>query len=216
MNFNYISLDLIIERLNTNKLPGQEWNISELKEWTWEALSKMNVVQEFIEESLEIEIIDGKGEIPSNIHSLHSVLEGVSGYNMSEIDSFDEFGVLTYKINAGYIFTSFDKGTVILNCFIFPVDEDNRPLVPNNEYYISAVYSFIRMKLGERLMWQNKILFNQYQFLEREWFFYCPAATNSTKMPKVDQMESIQKVILKPLPNLYRNKGRNKSFINFR
>lgn len=218
MNFNYTSLDLVIERLNTSKIPGVEWNISELKEWTWEALSKIGVIQEFIELPLEVEIIDGKGEIPSNIHTIHSVLEGDSSYNMSQIKHFEDFTTLTYKLNNGYIFTDFDKGTVVFNAYVFPLDEEGKPLIPDNEYYISAIYSFLRMKLGERLYWQNKIVGQQYQMLQREWEFYCPAAKNSSKMLTEDKAEDFEKKMLKTVPSYYRTKGKmkNDSYINIR
>ena len=205
MNFNYVSLDLIIERLNTIKLPDQEINLSEIKEWTWEALSKIGTLENFIDASIQVEIIDGKGEIPKNIHSIHSILEGESGYNMEQINKSDSFKTLTYKLNAGFIFTSFEEGSVIFQCSIFPLDADNKPLIPDNEYFISAIYAYIRMKLGERAFWRNKIVGQQFQWLEKEWLFYCPAAKNQTKMMGEDRLHNLKNQFLKPLPNLYRN-----------
>ena len=214
MNFNYISLDLIIERLNTIKLPDQELNISELKEWTWEALSKIGTLENFIDASIEVEILDGKGEIPKNIYSIHSILEGESGYNMDMVNKSEPFKDLSYKLNAGFIFTSFEEGSVIFQCSIFPVDEDNKPLIPDNEYFISAVYSYIRMKLGERAFWRNKIVGQQFQWLEKEWLFYCPAAKNQTKMMNEDRLHNFKSKFLKPLPNLYRNNNVKKFSVN--
>ena len=205
MNFNYITIDLIIERLNQIKLPGQSFNISEIKEWTYQALTKIGAVKEFINTTLEVEIIDNKGLLPHNIHTMESVLEGSSGYNMESIASSTPFRELTYKVNAGYIYTNFDTGSVLLQCSIFPVDDDGRPLIPDNEYFISAVYSYIRMKLGERAMWQNKIAPGQFTWLEREWNFYCPAAKNDSKMLREDGMYNLMRTRLKSMPNFYRN-----------
>ena len=209
MSFNYISLDLILEKLNSIKIPGTTWNISEVKEWAWEALSLIGATKEFIETSIEVEIIDGKGEIPNNIHSIDTVLEGVSGYNMDKIPGNENFRELTYKLNNGYIFTDFDKGSVIFRCYIFPFDEDGKPLIPDNEYFISAVYAFIRYRIGERAFWQNKIVGQQFQWLEREWLFYCPAAKNASKMLDEDGRHSFKKKMLKSFPSMYRNYGRN-------
>lgn len=216
MTFNYVSLDLVIDQLNSIKLPGQEWNISELKDWTWEALSLIGAVQEFVDTSIEVEILDGKGEIPTNIHSLHSVLEGDSAYNMVELPAFAEFTTLSYKTNAGYIFTDFDKGTVIFNCSVFPVDEEGKPMIPDNVMYIKAVYSFIRMKLGERLMWQKKILLNEFKYLQSEWLFYCPGASNSTKMLSEDGMSNLKTKLLKTFPSYNRNRPTTQRFLNVR
>lgn len=207
MNFNYVSLDLVLERLNTIKIPGTEWNISDVKEWAWEALTLIGASKEFIETSIEVEIVDGKGKVPNNIHTIDSVLEGTSGFNMDLIPGYEDFRELTYKLNAGYIFTDFDKGSVIFRCYIFPFDEDNKPLIPDNEYFIKAVYSYIRMKIGERAMWQTKIVFGQYQLLEREWNFYCPAAKNASKMLNEDGRHSFKKKMLKSFPSMYRNNG---------
>lgn len=209
MNFNYVSLDLVIERLNSIKIPGTEWNISEVKEWTWEALTLIGATKEFIETSIEVEIVDGKGEVPNNIHTIDSILEGSSGFNMDLIPGNEDFRELTYKLNAGYIFTDFDKGSVIFRCYIFPFDDEGKPLIPDNEYFIKAVYSYIRMKIGERAMWQNKIVFGQYQLLEREWNYYCPAAKNASKMLNEDGRHSFKKKMLKSFPSMYRNYGRN-------
>lgn len=208
MSFNYISLDLIIEKLNSMPIPGQEWNISELKEWSWEALSLIGEVKEFVELSVEIEITDNKGVLPKNIHTLHSVLEGSSGYNMDKIEGYDTFKTLTYKTNAGTIFTDFEEGSVILQGYYFPVDEDDKPLIPDNIYFIQAVYSYLRMKLGERLYWQNKIVGQQFEMLKREWYYYCPAAKGDSKMMSEDERHTFKKNNLKPFRNMYRNNRR--------
>lgn len=202
---NYVSLDLIIERLNSIKIPGQTWNISELKEWTWQALSKIGEVNRFIENSVEVDVVDNKAILPKNIHEIHSILEASSGFNMDKLNGYEEFRDLTYKINAGVIFTDFDKGSILINGYYFPIDENDKPLIPDNEYFISAVYSFLQMKLGERLMWQNKISPSQFQYLQREWYFYCPAAKNESKMPREDELHSFKRRQLKPFRNMYRN-----------
>lgn len=210
---NYVSLDLIIERLNTIQIPGQQWNISELKEWTWQALSKIGENTRFIETSTEVEIDNGKGILPSTLHDIHSVVEGENRLAMDLLDGYDEFHKMSYKINAGVIFTDFEKGTVIINGYYFPVDEDDKPLIPDDESFINAVYSFLRLKIGERLYWQNKISHGQYQLLEREWFYNCPQAKNTSKMLSEDGRHNFKKNNLKPFRSMYRSSRDNKTSI---
>lgn len=210
---NYVSLDMVIERLNTSKIPGQDWNISELKEWTWQALSKIGEVTRFIEKSVEVEISDNKGYLPQTLHELRNVLDATSGFNLDKIGGGEPFRDLTYKINAGVIFTDFPEGSIIINGYYFPVDDDGKPLIPDTESFITAVYSYIRMKLGERLMWQNKISQGQYQMLEREWWYNCPNAKNESKMPTEDSLHTFKKGFLKPFRNMYRNTNRGGSMI---
>ena len=122
MSFDYVFLDNIIEKINRTKFPinnAQLYNIEEMKEWAWEALTLIGASKEFIETSIEVEIVDGKGKVPNNIHTIDSILEGTSGFNMDLIPGNEDFRELTYKLNAGYIFTDFDKGSVIFRCYIF-------------------------------------------------------------------------------------------------
>ena len=208
---NYTTLDLILERLNTTKIPGQDISKAEIKEWTWEALSKIGAISEFINTTIEIEIIDGKGQLPSTIHTLYQVQEGSSGFDMDEVDANQDYRELSYKLNAGFIFTSFETGSVLLQVAIFPVDDNNDPLIPDDVYFISAVVAFNRFKLGEISFLQGKLDGNRFNYLERQWMFYCPAAKNASKMPSLSKLNSIKKQILHPIPNLHKRLSRGYS-----
>jgi hypothetical protein len=179
---NYITINTIIEKLNRFNIPGGYWNIEEIKEWTFDTLNSINTIEDKVEMSCNITITNGKGILPSNVSNIKYILEGETAYPMEETDIGREFNKeLQYKIYNGYVYTDFDEGYVIINYLGYP-EKDNSPLIPDNNYYIKAVESFIKYKIGERAYWQGKILERQFQMLEQEWLFYLPAAQNSNKL----------------------------------
>jgi len=198
---NFVSLSYIIEELNRKPLPGMEYNIEEIKEWAWQALSLIGIKTQNIEATKIITITDQKGPLPSDIQEFGNILEYTSQYPMEEIPLGESFQPYTYKLNNGFIYTDFDSGTIQLNYFIFPISEEGDVLIPDNIYYIKAVLSYVRLQLGERLFWQNKILNNQFNMLERDWHFYAPAAKNSTRSMSSDRLLNFRRKHLTMLPN---------------
>ena len=193
---NYISLDSIIEKINRFKIPGGYWNIDELKEWTYDALSAINTIEDKVELGAEIDIIDNKGLLPSNMTIIKGIYESESMYPMTEIHIGEDFyQPLQYKIFNGYIYTytDFVTGFVTINYLGHP-EKDNAPLIPDNRYYIKAIESFIKYKIGERSFWQSKIVTGQLHMLEQEWLFYLPAARNINKMDILNNSKKFRKI----------------------
>lgn len=179
---NYVTIKTIIEKLNRFNIPGGYWNVEEIKEWTYDALSAINTLEDKVELGCNVEIKDGKGILPNNLTNIKEVLEGESNYPMESTDIGRQFDRdLQYKLYNGHIYTDFNEGFVIINYLGFP-EKDNSPLIPDNRYYITAIESFIKYKIGERAYWENRILERQLQMLEQEWLFYLPAAQNSNKL----------------------------------
>ena len=155
---DYVSLRHIIERLNRVKLPEQEFNISDIKEWCYQALRRIGIKQQSIATDEVIEIIDSVGKLPSNYETVIDVYEYESGYCLMPLNPNDYFKTMSYKIQSGYIYTDFEEGKVYLHYYALAIDSEGLPLIPNTEYNISAVEAFLRFKLGEQLYWQRKIV----------------------------------------------------------
>jgi len=186
---SYINIDSVIEEINRESIPNTYWNIEEIKEWVYKALSFIDNKANNIQASDIIEIDDYKGLIPANVEIIDKVLLTEEHHGaedtQKELHSIlphEQLNSNNYDINAGYIYVEFETGKLTLQYYTTPVDEQGRPLIPNEKYYIQAVIAFIRFKLGSRAYWQGKILERQLQMLEQEWLFYIPAAQNSQKM----------------------------------
>jgi len=190
----YISINRIIEKINRFKIPGGYWNIEELKEWTYDALSAINDKTVRIGATKIIEIIDNKGKIPADVEAIQSIVnnalkESSSDYDksratMHEVLSHIPLEETTYIIVNGFIYTQLKepKGSLTIYYYTVPLDEEGNPLIPDNRLYISAIEAYLQYMIAKRAFMQGKILHQQLQMLEQEWAFYLPAAINSQKM----------------------------------
>ena len=166
MTLNYVKIDYIIEKINSGNIPGTYWNLDEIKEWIYDALSKINTSKTKIYSKIQIEIIDSKGIIPGYVETLLKVwdnqdrelLQPFANNNITEG---------TYLINNGFIYVNYESGYVNIEYYSFPIDSEGNPLIPDDNYFISAIIAYIRFKLGERAFFQGKMMQNQFQYLER-------------------------------------------------
>jgi hypothetical protein len=180
---NYITIDRVIEKINRFKIPGGYWNIEELKEWTYDALSAINDKTSRVRASKIIEIADNKTQIPADVESISTITDSNENI-LQEVLPYRDLDSETYLISNGYIYTNFDSGTEVLtiNYFTVPLDENGNPLIPDNKLYISAIEAYLQYMIAKRAFMQGKILGQQLQMLEQEWSFYLPAAIASQKM----------------------------------
>ncbi len=92
-----------------------------------------------------------------------------------------------YKVNGRYLETSVECGC--LKVWVQEIIKDNEgyPLIPDNEYYLEAVYRYCRMMLIEA-GYEDKI-FNHTQATAK-WEEYAGKAISDTCFPTPDQVES--------------------------
>ena len=214
MIFNYIGLNRVTEKINRIPIFANNYNPEELKEWAVEALLKIGVTNNMDHIAKQIEILDGRGELPDGLEYIDSVLEGESGYPMELIPSNQDYQTLTYKINNGYIFTSFEEGSVIINYYGLLMNRDEL-LVPDTTYFIAAIEAYLKFKIGEKLFWMQKIVMGQYQLLEREWLFYCNSAKNESKELNNDGLHNFKRSFLQMFPNINSRKTKYTPNSNF-
>lgn len=112
------------------------------------------------------------------------------------------FGDATYKINDNYIFTNFKEGSVYMAYTAFPIDEAGFPLIPDNIKYKMAVQWYIISKVDYILYRRGDITRDIYEKSVQEYCFYVGAAQNSMRIPTIDQMQSIQNMIVRLIPRL--------------
>jgi hypothetical protein len=117
----------------------------------------------------------------------------------------------TYKLNDGYIFTSFETGKVLLAYKSFPTDEEGLPLIPDNQSFIEACKWYVMEKLALRLLSREKMNFNVYNIYDQNKAWYVGKAQVQAVMPNYDQMENIQNMFLRLMPNIQANRDRYKS-----
>jgi len=205
MNSNYVSIEHIIEKVNRELPPGGEFNLESVKEWIWEAMEEIGCITQYAASTFELDIVDSKAETPSAIQSIQEVLEGESSYTMKQINQYDNFGILTYKLNAGYIYTSFEEGTVLIHCYTMPVDANTNPIVPDDSSIVKGVVSHIIYKISKQLWFKDLLTSDKYQYIVTQWTHDIMEARGASKMPTVTEYTRLQQDILKPFPDMYRN-----------
>lgn len=192
---NYVGIDSIIERLNRESIPNTYWNIEEIKEWIYIALSFIDTKLSNIKTSATIEIVDGKGIVPADIEIIDRVItDDESPKELHYILTYEDLNSNNYDVQAGYIYVDFEEGKLTVHYFTSPIDDQGRPLVPDEVYYIQAIVSYIKFKLGDRAYWQGKILERQLDRLEQDWLFYLPAARNNKKMSILQDSKRFRKI----------------------
>lgn len=120
---------------------------------------------------------------------------------------------LTYSINDCYIFTNFEEGSVQLTYKAFPVDEDDRPLIPDNVSYIQAIKAYIAEKIGQKLWIQNKLTGDKFQYLQRERDWYVGKATTAGLMPTLDEAETWKNAFVRLIPNINQHQSNNFKYL---
>lgn len=195
MNINYVNIDFIIEKLHTEKIPGTHWTDSEIKEWIYDALSKIDSTKSKIYDNVQIEIIDGKGMIPGFVESIDKVCDENDNELFQPVAN-KRLQNNTYLIDYGHIYVNFDFGFVTMYYYKFPTDNNGNPLIPNKSYFIEAILYYLKYKLCERAFFEGLILERQFRYIEQKWLFYLPSAQASSKS------------------DIYKNTKRFKSFNN--
>ncbi len=114
--------------------------------------------------------------------------ENVSGY--------------TYFLKPGWINTNVREGFIKLAYYVFPVDENNYPLVPDSAIYSEAVYWYITMKLLYPKWIKGQIRPEAYLEAKRNWGLYKNKAHAQLMYPSIDEMESLKNQSLTLMPDV--------------
>lgn len=109
----------------------------------------------------------------------------------------------TYKINDNYIFTNFvDVADVLMSYRSFPIDSEGYPLIPDDIKFKEAVKAYVRMKIDYKNWRKGKVGADVYAYSEREWMWYCGAATTKGNIPTLGMMETWKNELTRLNPRL--------------
>lgn len=112
----------------------------------------------------------------------------------------------TYKIESGYIKTSFEEGSIWLSYQALPLDIEGYPLVPDDVSFREATYRYIVYKYLYPQFVIGKVNKDVYYDAENKWYWYCNQAGAKAKMPDINTLESIKRsfLSLRPKPNQFK------------
>lgn len=130
--------------------------------------------------------------------------------NLGEQKDLDFYKRYTYDINDNYITTNTKDGTICMAYIAIPLDDNNFPLIPDEDSYKEAVTKYCIMKM-DYISWRTGRISNDiFKHSEREWFWYCAQAKGRASMPSLDKLELIKRRWVKLIPEI------NQHFVFFK
>lgn len=145
-----------------------------------------------------------------NTKALGHGLTNPYSYNLNDLDSLPlKLGRLYYlsngdsfKIEKGWIKTSFKEGTISIKYNSIETDENGLPLIPDDESYKEAITSYIKMKYFYKKAIKEDRFRWFYQDAEEKWNKYCNQAGTKAMMPDVFTLENIKRNYLSFIPKM--------------
>lgn len=207
-NSNVVSLKTILWKVLNNPLVAGI-TYEQAAEFAIEAIRLIGRPLAYISKtSSPIQICDHKGIIPANIIKVNSVkgLVEKDDYGVAMTYATDSFhsdaqceecdsAELTYTIQAGIITTSFKEGYVKISYDSLPVDEDNFPLVADDQDNLLAIEYYIIYRFLEPLWLMGKITDKSFNYIDQKKCWYMGAANTSLTIANIDHMEAIMNTI---------------------
>jgi hypothetical protein len=186
MTTDYLSANTFIERYQFAPFPGVTFNNYEVKEWIFELLRQIGPDTSSALIDNKVDVVNGKAKLPSGIQQLKTIVDADTMQPLRELFNSQQFGILTYKLYRGFIYTDFDNGAVVVTYIGNPIDEEGNPLVPNEQYYISAVDAYIRYKMAMKAYVQKKISLNEVEIFRTsaDYYMITTRATNKELSPR--------------------------------
>jgi hypothetical protein len=197
-------------------------------EWLAEFMAHTNVPMVLENNIAYIEICDGRGELPFDLHKIGQVSHLTSVNNLEEAEcgkgrmfpmrwatdyfhkryhlddrDYTSESDQTYTVQGNFIFTSFNKGFVAMSYNAIPTDEDGYPTIPAEQQWLEAGSHYIGHKVARKLWMQGHLRPDVYQIIERDRDWYFAQAVNHAKQWNgVDEAESMQNATLRTIPDV--------------
>ena len=159
-----------------------------------------------------LELNSFKTEIPCNLIEIRGVRylgldgcqepiamrEATNLYHHSENELNSENELIrefTYSLQNGILFASRENGYIEISYRAIATDENDFPLIPNNEKVKLALEYYIMFRYLEQLFSVGKITDKVFQYYDQKKCWYMGAANTSLQMPSIDKMESMMNAI---------------------
>jgi hypothetical protein len=101
---------------------------------------------------------------------------------------------LSFKTQGRIIYTSFPKGSVEVAYKAIPVDENNYPMLMDDETYLAALEAFIKVEVFTIKFDTGKISGSVLQNAQQEYAFRAGELECRLKTPSLSEMETLSRV----------------------
>lgn len=210
----FVSLKTVIEKVYRDNGINEELPFDSCVEWCAEALFFIGAFSQFEVKTEKLTVANNKASIPCNFINLIEISHNnlpmyYKGKGLTANYFCEDCKVnLYYNGCEGYFFyfqgtniiTSFTEGEICITYTAIPIDEENYPMIPDDEYYKKACASYITQNL-DRIEWRKgKISDKVYLASRDDWDWYCSAARGSANLPDLAGLENLKNVIVRLIP----------------
>lgn len=164
----------------------------------------------YLDEETEVPISEYRGLLPCNMVRIIQVKDNKSGLCMKSMtDSFVPSVELSkctlpsehsFKTQGQVIYTSFPEGCVTVAYKAIPIDDEGLPMIPDDEVYLDALESFIKVRVFTTKYEQGKIAAGVLQNAQNEYAWASGRLNSHMTIPSISEMESIGRNLMSVLP----------------
>lgn len=208
----YTTIQRVLDNLHDDSLL-HNLTLEQAVRHTIRFIGKTGLPKMFTDKQEVVDIHEFRGVLPCDLISIIQVKDLKSGICMNSMsDTFEPDcktpPVLrhtiqpTFKANNRVIFTSFPEGQVEIAYKSIPVDDDGFPLLLDNEVYLSALESYITMKVLQQKFRKGDISAQVYQDAQQEYAWDAGQLNSELMIPSVSEMESIARLFNSHLPSV--------------
>ena len=108
----------------------------------------------------------------------------------------------SYSVNNGIIYTSFTEGTLEISYQGIQLDEDNLPMIPDNESFKQALKYYILWQYAEPSRYRGEVPRDVFEDIKTNYFWYVGQATNSFNMLTPDRAKSLENGLIRLFQNI--------------
>ena len=197
-------------------------------EWLAEFMAHTNVPVTMEERIAYIEIRDGRGDLPFDLHKIGQTanIQGITTVEEAECgkgrllpmrwktDYFHKRYHLddrdyttqsseTYTVGQGYIFTSFNCGICAMSYSAIPTDECGYPTIPAEQQWLEGASHHVAWHIAKKLWIRNELTNDKFQMIERdkEWYF-AQAVNHAKQWNGVDEAETVKNSVIRTIPDI--------------
>lgn len=199
-----LPIEHIIERANKYPIKGDNSSESDIIEWIYQSLLELpeNIVYET--KDVILDVVGGKVKLPDDLYEIITVRDNVTDEHMDNISNKSGFKYGTYKAQNGYIFTSFDEGSILLSYSAMLSDERGYPLTPNVEEVVSMVVDYIIKEKLKASSLRGDSPIQLYQQFDREYSYRKSAAKAALSKMTPDKLSLFGKTMHRPYIDIRR------------
>lgn len=206
----YVTTDFIVDRFKQDYSFFEDADIPEsaIIEWIGSCLLKLPSKGTLATRITDcdgqgdpcIVIEDYKGDLPCDIIELMHVRDSTSKralkYSTDLYITHKEpvqtvANIYEYSIKGNTIFTNMKEGSLEIVYLGLALDDNKKPLIPNDENIIDCVTLFLAKKIAQKLWMLDKLAKDKYVWISGQYMIAKKKAKNTIKLPSVEDMYNI-------------------------